>query len=115
MEDRLLVKFGEVINSVDGMKDSVRGLTKQQELLRVAFERQGLFLGNLKGDVALNQKHISKMLKRLDIEEEHTSRIVIERQVKQDTRKAWKWALGAAIALVSAAGTVIAALVACGG
>ena len=60
-------------------------------------------------------RKLSDLYKRVGVEEENTSRIVIEKQVKQDTRKTWKWALGAAIALAGTAGTIIAALAAAGG
>jgi hypothetical protein len=114
-KESLLVKFGEVIGSVKGMSKDVQSLTAQQNLTRIAFEKQGLFLASLYGDVQDNKKTISKVCKRLDIEEGNTNRIVIEKQVKQDQRKTWKWALGAAIALAGTAGTIIAALAAAGG
>jgi hypothetical protein len=113
-KESLLVKFGEVIGSVRGMSKDVQSLSAQQNLTRIAVEKQGLFLGSLYGDVQGNKKAISKVLKRLDIEEGNTSRIVIEKQVKQDQRKTWKWALGIGVAVATIGSTILAALAAGG-
>ena len=108
MEDKLLVEFGKVIRAVDDMGKSVDSLSAQQELTRVAVEAQGQRVASLPCNFHQHtlqsvSKKVSDLYKRVGAEEEHTNRFVIEQQVKQDTRKFWKWAVGAAVALIAAA------------
>lgn len=109
-DEKILMLLGEVRGDVRGMGREIKGLRRQMELQRVAYEEQGKALAAL--PCAVRGRQISDLYRNVGAVKEDTGVFHIE-EIKRKARRLQLAKLGAL--LLALAGLVVAAWQVIGG